>query len=725
MIQRCLQSTRRLSSLQSVITHHVDVMDGFLSNRGALNCPSALRGWRGFSVSLWPFNAQPRDFSMPNASWSKEMMDVYDRYNALCEGPTENGEKQTAAPWCRLPSYNRTLKYTTGGVYLSKVIQSKARFFTRSEKEQGAAFEYVVFMNKQEKRCVCALQSGHLLEGPPGHVHGGAIASMMDTVTGTLAGYFSGPVMTANFNINYRSPVPLGSVVLIHSALDKIEGRKITVTCRVTSADEAKLHTEATAQIEVIPCKICGDKSSGVHYGVITCEGCKGFFRRSQSSSVQYSCSRQSNCPIDRASRNRCQSCRLKKCVAQGMSRDAVKFGRMSKRQRDSLFAEVERHRQQQQRLQASQPETEPLPTYRPNKEPRNHPPHLIQPLVPTFSYPLDRELGCSSEVHHPYQCGGPGEDQGAALAHRRAQRGGEASSSSFSTVRGFDSRRSTPESVLSFPGNDTGFHVFETESLFCPYSTSMHIEELCMSIVRSHRETSQYRVEELHALKWKQFSSEEIYAYQSKSMDEMWQHCAIRLTDAVQYVVEFAKRIPGFRQLGQNDQIALLKSGSMEVVLVRMSRMFNTENGTVFFDGKFAGPEIFKSLECADFIACVFEFARNLCALRMTEQQVALFSALVLINADRPCLEDRDRVLRVRKEMELALLHILHRDNQESLLHKLYQKVAVLKSLCALHMEKLRHFRQFYPLTAHSLFPALYRELFVSDTDVHTMASL
>lgn len=41
-----------------------------------------------------------------------------------------------------------------------------------------------------------------------------------------------------------------------------------------------------------------------------------------------------------------------------------------------------------------------------------------------------------------------------------------------------------------------------------------------------------------------------------------MWQHCAVRLTDAVQYVVEFAKRIPGFRQLCQNDQIALLKSG-------------------------------------------------------------------------------------------------------------------------------------------------------------------
>lgn len=98
----------------------------------------------------------------------------------------------------------------------------------------------------------------------------------------------------------------------------------------------------------------------------------------------------------------------------------------------------------------------------------------------------------------------------------------------------------------------------------------------------------------------------------------------------------------------------------------MRMSRFFNTENNTVFFDGKFAGTEVFKSLgedvslhteallrpsvyiimvtyehsvvsslaACGDLIAAVFDFAHGMCALKLTEQQIALFSALVLINA-------------------------------------------------------------------------------------------
>lgn len=47
-----------------------------------------------------------------------------------------------------------------------------------------------------------------------------------------------------------------------------------------------------------------------------------------------------------------------------------------------------------------------------------------------------------------------------------------------------------------------------------------------------------------------------------AQSAEWMWQQCAVHITNAIQYVVEFAKRVSGFMDLCQNDQIILLKSG-------------------------------------------------------------------------------------------------------------------------------------------------------------------
>ncbi|KAL4646689.1 acyl-coenzyme A thioesterase THEM4-like isoform X1 [Arapaima gigas] len=200
------------------------------------------------SVTLsWPFSSfRPRDYSLPNPSWSPQMLRLYNYYNNLCEQDGEGGKKEIG-PWIRLPSYNRTVKYATGGQCLSKVLQAKARLFTRNIEEEGAAFEYAMFLNTEEKAAVCVFQAGPLLEGPVGNLHGGAIATIIDTVTGALSIYLGGLVVTANLNVNYRSPIPLGSVVLVHAALEKMEDRKIYISCQVTSSDGSKLHTEATA----------------------------------------------------------------------------------------------------------------------------------------------------------------------------------------------------------------------------------------------------------------------------------------------------------------------------------------------------------------------------------------------------------------------------------------------------------------------------------------------
>lgn len=69
-------------------------------------------------------------------------------------------------------------------------------------------------------------------------------------------------------------------------------------------------------------CAVCGDSSSGYHYGADTCEGCKSFFKRTIQRGYidKYTCIfKAGNCEIDKASRAKCQACRLKKCFDVGM----------------------------------------------------------------------------------------------------------------------------------------------------------------------------------------------------------------------------------------------------------------------------------------------------------------------------------------------------------------------------------------------------------------------
>lgn len=59
-------------------------------------------------------------------------------------------------------------------------------------------------------------------------------------------------------------------------------------------------------------CMICEDKATGLHYGIITCEGCKGFFKRTVQNRRVYTCVADGTCEITKAQRNRCQYCRFK-----------------------------------------------------------------------------------------------------------------------------------------------------------------------------------------------------------------------------------------------------------------------------------------------------------------------------------------------------------------------------------------------------------------------------
>ncbi|NXF13121.1 RORB protein, partial [Smithornis capensis] len=247
-----------------------------------------------------------------------------------------------------------------------------------------------------------------------------------------------------------------------------------------------------TAQIEVIPCKICGDKSSGIHYGVITCEGCKGFFRRSQQNNASYSCSRQRNCLIDRTNRNRCQHCRLQKCLALGMSRDAVKFGRMSKKQRDSLYAEVQKHQQSQEQSGGTKDEPEPLS-------------RVYTTSVSSGISDLDDISTLSDGLLFDF----PLTPDGSSTYYNLDLLASAQPSPDQSSLDVADATLIKQE--IGVWG--LGASGVPRSHRHCPHLA----DRVAQNVVKSHLETCQYTTEELKRLAWSLYSPEEVRALQSK----------------------------------------------------------------------------------------------------------------------------------------------------------------------------------------------------------------
>ncbi|KAI8518137.1 zinc ion binding [Branchiostoma belcheri] len=76
------------------------------------------------------------------------------------------------------------------------------------------------------------------------------------------------------------------------------------------------------------PCPVCGDKISGFHYGIFSCESCKGFFKRTIQNKKNYKCLAAAKCDVSLKTRKRCPACRFSKCLSKGMKLEAIREDR-------------------------------------------------------------------------------------------------------------------------------------------------------------------------------------------------------------------------------------------------------------------------------------------------------------------------------------------------------------------------------------------------------------
>lgn len=95
--------------------------------------------------------------------------------------------------------------------------------------------------------------------------------------------------------------------------------------CGVGEANSLPMLPRPAPQSPSQLCAVCGDTAACQHYGVRTCEGCKGFFKRTVQKGSKYVCLADKSCPVDKRRRNRCQFCRFQKCLAVGMVKEVVR----------------------------------------------------------------------------------------------------------------------------------------------------------------------------------------------------------------------------------------------------------------------------------------------------------------------------------------------------------------------------------------------------------------
>uniref|UniRef100_A0A1A9WS88 Nuclear receptor domain-containing protein n=1 Tax=Glossina brevipalpis TaxID=37001 RepID=A0A1A9WS88_9MUSC len=163
--------------------------------------------------------------------------------------------------------------------------------------------------------------SQHSNNGGGGGGGGGGISLINGVVTlnnQTSAGGPSGTssVAPAGSGASYMSLLPpavgAASSSGSHLAVNALGGTSATTSGSTADVIDFKHLFEEL-------CPVCGDKVSGYHYGLLTCESCKGFFKRTVQNKKVYTCVAERSCHIDKTQRKRCPYCRFQKCLEVGM----------------------------------------------------------------------------------------------------------------------------------------------------------------------------------------------------------------------------------------------------------------------------------------------------------------------------------------------------------------------------------------------------------------------
>ncbi|XP_074109053.1 ecdysone receptor isoform X1 [Cotesia typhae] len=371
------------------------------------------------------------------------------------------------------------------------------------------------------------------------------------------------------------------------------------------SADscDAKRKKGPTPRQQEELCLVCGDRASGYHYNALTCEGCKGFFRRSITKNAVYQCKYGNNCEIDMYMRRKCQECRLKKCLAVGMRPECV---------------------------------------------------------VPENQCVIKRK-------------------------EKKAQKVGEKDKPNSTTMNGSPGNLNIDQmgvkiepaetECLAMSGSNIGLSSSWPNDVKAP---SPEQEELISSLVFFQGEFEHPNEEEIKKITYHPTESED-------PSDLRFRHITEITILTVQLIVEFAKRLTGFDKLLREDQIALLKACSSEVMMLRMARKYDVETDSIVFaNNQPYTRESYSLAGMGETVEDLLRFCRHMYNMKVNNAEYALLTAIVIFS-DRPNLLEAWKVEQIQEVYLNALKAYVdnrRRPNSTMIFAKLLSVLTELRTL-------------------------------------------
>lgn len=449
--------------------------------------------------------------------------------------------------------------------------------------------------------------------------------------------------------------------------------------------------TTPYTSVPLPPCKVCGGNATGYHFGVITCEACKAFFRRALIHKHNYKCIKDDNCEITDKKLGNCSACRLKKCFALGMSKGGVRRGRYSIAIRTQAILEAKAR-------QAEVEDENTVPAKRRRSSEESEYTLASTKLEPVsmdvFEGLLDfkdlTEFTITVEDEKPVERPAFVENQELEIL--------------------IDAIMSCQDAV---------------------YPT------LKKQYARAKEEFEQqhYKIFEEYTLKEEVFSDlfgteshtvsteeyQQIFAETGLDLDDrltMFNKKGQSMEEAIAQFVNFAKLVPGFKTLNPKDVSKLLKAAHMDFYLLGNYMLFNSELQVCSsWDGSHHSrkADMMKFFN-EDIVDAMLNFSDRIKALDLTMEEIALVRLIALTYTDRCSLLDVQRIQNLQEKYLECLEYYLAKtvSNPGRRLSQIFIVLTALRDVAPINVAANKKFLKEWDFVMHD-YP-LWKEMLSYD---------